>query len=223
MAQAIVRESEPTAAPLMVPEVEAEAAREVEPEAVPEASRPFLWTTDAFQTAGETGIFEGRRVCLIDGEILESMTVGSSHYAAVMKTTRALTRAFGTGFLVRPQGPLNIGQRTDPEPDVAVVTGDIDDYLAAHPTQARLVVEISDATLMEDRRIKASLYARAEIPEYWILNLKQRQLEVWRAPEADPQALYGWSYRDRSVVREDENIAPLSAPDSLVAIADLLP
>ena len=180
------------------------------------------WTTEEFQTLGDMGVFEGRHVELLEGEIYE-MTSGTPHFTAVMKCVRALERAFDDGFHARPQGPLNIGKNTDPEPDVAVVVGAIEDYAAQHPTTAVLVVEVSDATLRHDQTKKSSLYARAQIQELWILNLKARKLEVHRAPFEDANALHGWSYSDIRVLEATESIAPLSALQSPVNVVDLLP
>lgn len=182
------------------------------------------WTTSQFQQMGELDWFQGRHAELIEGEIYQ-MTVGTPHFASVMRASRALNQAFGAGFYVRPQGPLHLNENTDPEPDVCVVRGDIDDYLEAHPTasQALLVVEISDATLRRDQTVKASLYARADIPEVWIVNLQERQLEVHRAPQEKSDAPFGHAYNDVRVLAESEKIAPLHAGTSPVAVADLLP
>lgn len=190
----------------------------------PTEDAPHLlrWTTEQFQQLGDMGVFEGRHVELLEGEIYE-MTSGTPHFTAVMKCVRALERTFGDGFHARPQGPLNIGRTTDPEPDVAVVTGEIEDYAQQHPTTAVLVVEVSDATLKHDQTRKASLYARAQLPELWILNLKARQLETYRAPQKDDSSLYGWSYSLVQTWEAAESVAPLSAAHSLVAVADLLP
>ena len=184
--------------------------------------QPKRWTTEEFQQLGDMGVFEGRHAELLEGEIYE-MTSGTPHFTAVMKCVREMEMAFGNGFHARPQGPLNIGQNTDPEPDVAVVSGEIEDYALQHPTTAVLVVEVSDATLRHDQTKKSSLYARAQIQELWILNFKARKLEVHRTPIEDVNALYGWSYEEVRVLDVTESIAPLSAPQSNIAVADLLP
>jgi Uma2 family endonuclease len=93
-----------------------------------------------------------------------------------------LGRLFAGAFHVRMRAPINLGHATEPEPDVGVVAGAREDFGQAHPTSAVLIVEISDSTLAYDRRRKGSLYARAGVADYWIVNLVQRQLEVYRAP-----------------------------------------
>jgi Uma2 family endonuclease len=98
---------------------------------------------------------------------------------------------------VRAQLPLALSDYDEPFPDLAVVSGSPRDYLAQHPTSALLVVEVSEASLKTDREVKGSLYASAGIPEYWILNLRERVLEVYREPAADARAVYGAAYRQQ--------------------------
>jgi Uma2 family endonuclease len=123
----------------------------------------------------------------------------------------------------RLQAPLHLGPRSAPEPDAAVVPGGPRDYTATgHPTTALLIVEVSDTTLSYDRGRKASLYARAGIADYWILNLVQ-QLEVHRWPVPDPTQHYRHGYADVLILTPQDHIAPLAAPKKRVAVADLLP
>lgn len=184
--------------------------------------RPMRWTTDQFQQMGELGIFEGRHVELLEGEIFE-MTVGTAHFTTVMLVMNALQKAFGESYVARPQGPLNINQRTDPEPDIAVVEGSVRDYATVHPTNAVLVVEVSDTTLQHDRSRKFSLYARAGVADYWIVNIEHTQVEVYRQPTAMPDQTYGYGYAEVKTLTAGESVAPVAAPASTVAVADLLP
>ena len=111
--------------------------------------------------------------------------------------------------------PLNLGRDSDPEPDLAVVRGRIEDY-SDHPTTALLIVEVSDTTLRLDRR-KAGLYAAAGIAEYWIVNLNERQVEVHRSPQADGE------YAERRVISAGESLAPLGRSTLSIKVMDLLP
>ena len=106
---------------------------------------------------------------------------------------------------------------------LAVVAGGPRDYCEYHPTGAVLVVEIADATLAYDRTIKAAVYARAGIAEYWIVNLRDRLVEVHRQPT--PMSHQPLGYHLRSVTRhtETERIVPLAASRAPVVVADLLP
>jgi Uma2 family endonuclease len=149
---------------------------------------------------GDIGLFRNRQVERIDGEIVQKPPRKAPRVASVYLTADALRCAFDRGFFVRIRGPLNLGKRSEPEPDVSVVPGGPRDY-TDHPTTALMVVEVSDTTLAYDRR-KGGLYARAGIADYWIVNLASRQLEVRRNPFRDPTQRYGHGYRDATVVTE---------------------
>jgi Uma2 family endonuclease len=125
--------------------------------------------------------------------------------------------------VVRTQGPIGIDDESEPEPDVAVVPGSFDDYLRAHPSRPVLTLEIADSSLASDRERKGSLYARAGLADYWVLNLIDRVLEVYREPVPDVEAPFGWRYARREVVASSARIAPLAVPGVIVAVADLLP
>jgi Uma2 family endonuclease len=107
---------------------------------------------------------------------------------------------------------------------VVVIVGDADDY-SAHTTQAdvRLIVEVSDATLRFDRGRKSAIYAEAGIPEYWILNLNNRELEVRRDPAPHPTMPCRFLYRDERILSESDTVTPLAAPNGTIIVADLLP
>lgn len=180
------------------------------------APQPFCWTRAQYHEMGDFGWFDQRRVELIDGEIIEMAPIGSEHAVAVVLAQKAVEQVFTGGYHVRSQAPLAFAESSEPEPDVAVVRGAIRDYSAAHPTQATLIIEVSDATLNFDRTTKARLYARAGIAEYWIVNLRARQLETFRAPQ-------NGKYSETRVLAESESIAPLAAPHSESAVADFLP
>ena len=111
----------------------------------------------------------------------------------------------------------------DPEPDLVVVPGRPGDYRESHPARPALVVEVAESSLDFDREHKGSLYARAGIEDYWIVNLVDRALEVCRGPEPAASAVYGWRYRSVSVLKPPAVIAPLAFASSQVAVADLLP
>ncbi|MEP7336658.1 MAG: Uma2 family endonuclease, partial [Acidobacteriota bacterium] len=121
------------------------------------------------------------------------------------------------------QAPLRFGKRSEPEPDIAVIKGKMEDYPTEHPTTAGLIIEVSDKTLHYDRNRKASLYAKAGIQDYWVLNLKKHQLEIFRRPIPDAEAWHGFSYADQHIVIEGESASPLIKPAAVVAVTDMLP
>ena len=124
---------------------------------------------------------------------------------------------------MRTQAPIALDDSSEPEPDVAVVRGAFRDYSTAHPVDPVLVVEVSLASLRFDREHKASLYARAGRPEYWIVNLVDRVLEVRREPAPEPSAPYGWDYALVDVLGPTERVSALGAPAVQISVGDLLP
>ncbi len=170
----------------------------------------------------EAGLFDGKRVELIDGTILEMSPQRDRHAKGILLAQYALMDAFGPEFTVRVQLPLRVGDRSEPEPDVAVVRGGVRS-VDAHPTTAVLVVEVSDTTLEHDRRTKAHLYASARVDEYWIVNLIDGRVEVQREPITDAAAPFGHRYGRQDVAERDGMIAPVALPERSIAVADLLP
>jgi len=172
----------------------------------------------------ELGVFQpGEPIELIGGELMVAEPQGAPHYTAIMKTAKALEAAFGPGWEVRPQGPIGLDDDSEPEPDVAVVPGGPDDYATAHPARPVLTVEVSESSLAVDRKHKGSLYARAGLHDYWIVNLAEGVLEVHREPEPATEAPSGWLYRSVEVLRPPARVTPLAAPGARISVADLLP
>jgi Uma2 family endonuclease len=184
--------------------------------------RQKRWTRAEYYRMLGAGLFRGQRVELIEGVIFQMPPMKTPHAAALELGRVALDRAFGRGHWIRTQLPLHFGPRSEPEPDLAVVPGGPRDF-ADHPTTALLIVEISDATLSYDRRRKGSLYARAGIADYWVVNLNRGQLEVYHRPIPDPSRRYGYGYSSADVLGPNDEAVPLAAPQARVRVADLLP
>jgi Uma2 family endonuclease len=163
---------------------------------------------------GDLGVFEGRRAMLIDGVILEEGPMNPPHAITLGLVEEAIRTAFGTGWWLRQQSPLILGQDLDPEPDFAVVPGRPRDY-AGHPTTAALVVEVADSSLDFDTNAKRLLYAKAGIREYWVVDVNGRRLLVYR----DPQTV---DYATQQTLGPADAVSPLAAPASTVRVADLL-
>ena len=186
-------------------------------------STRHIWTVGDFDRLFDAGFFPlDARLELIEGEIWKKMTQNEPHAVALSLAEFALSGVF-VGCYVRTQQPMILGETSKPEPDLAVVTGAPRDYLAAHPSSAELVVEISYTTLIPDQTTKAALYARAEIAEYWIVNLVDRTLEVRRQPSPMEGELLGHGYRSTQILLPGESIAPLGAPASMIGVDELLP
>ncbi len=184
--------------------------------------RTRRWTRAEYERLGDLGFFNGKRVELIDGEIIQMPAMKNPHAVSLGLTEDALRRAFGPKCWVRPQVPLVLGRWSEPEPDLAVVPGGPRDY-TDHPTSALLVVEISDTSLWFDRTHKARDYARSGIADYWIVNLVDRQLEVHRQPQRDPARGRRFLYGSRTILTTGNVVSPLAAPHATIAVDDLLP
>ena len=176
------------------------------------------WTREEFERKVAEGFFQpGERLELVDGLLFEMTPQSAPHAVAVRLARRALERIFSEGFDVLVQMPLALDERSEPEPDLAVVPGeDPRQHLTSHPTSAVLVVEIADSSLRHDRERKAALYARAGIPDYWVMSLREKVLEVLR----DPQ---NGAYRSRTLLRAGDTVSAVARPESSIAVADLLP
>lgn len=181
------------------------------------------WTKHDYYKMAEMGLFNGKHVELIEGEVVEMSPMGPPHITSVTLTGDRLRRVFGQGFFVRVQGSFDAGELSEPEPDVAVIRGNVRDYKDAHPTTAALIVEVAETSLAYDRADKASLYAKAGIEEYWIVNLVDNQLEVHRQPAPMPDQPFGFGYASVIVLKPTDTVSPLAAPHAIVAVADLLP
>lgn len=204
--------------PQIAPSPAASASREQEP-------RAHALTRHEYQLLTAAGAFEGRRVELIEGVIYDKMAAMlGPHATAVSKTSLAFFRAFGGQCAVRCQLPIRLNETSEPEPDLVLARGTDDDYQDhPAPNDILLALEVSDATLSFDRRAKASAYARAQIGEYWILNVEERQLEIHRGPQRDSAMPFGWGYSVRLIVPQSERAATLWRPEIEFAVADLLP
>lgn len=181
------------------------------------------WTRHDYHTMAQAGLFKQQRVELIEGSVIEMSPMGSVHATTVALAGYALEAAFGAGYFVRWQMPLALGEFSEPEPDIAVIAGAIRDYTLVHPATAALLVEVADTSLSYDRTDKANLYAKAQIKDYWIINLVDQQLEVYRDPQPNPTARYQHAYTTHQVLTKIDQVAPLAQPHAIVAVTDLLP
>lgn len=182
------------------------------------------WSRQEYEQLVERSFFRpDERLELLDGLLLVKEPQSSAHMTAVRLVEDALRVAFGAGWDVRTQGPIALDPRSEPEPDVSVVRGSPRDYRNAHPTSPVLVVEVALASLGLDRTRKCRAFARAGVPEYWIVNLVDRVLEVHREPVRLEDPRRRWGYRSVQALGPDNAVSPLAAHTARVAVADLLP
>jgi Uma2 family endonuclease len=198
------------------------AQQNLAPDHQPQRKRFML---EEYLRMAEAGFFIDQRTEFIDGEILHMPPQKNFHVYAVSALTERLLAIVQGRHWVRTQATLKIGQIAAPDPDVAVVQGP-KRADAGMPDAALFVAEVSDTTLRYDRTTKASLYALARVPEYWIVNLVDRRVEVHREPVEDHTAPFGWRYgRIESLDRTATLALPsnLDAPGATIAAAEFLP
>jgi Uma2 family endonuclease len=189
-----------------------------------EELRTRRWTRAEYDRMIRIGVFQpGEPLELLGGELVVAEPQGSRHYTAIGLIEAALRVALGPGWTVRAQGPIALDDESEPEPDVALVPGGWRDYADDHPARPVLVVEVAESSLRLDRRHKGGLYARAGMADYWILNLVDGVLEVYREPVTDAAAPFGWRYATLERLGPTADVTPLAAPAVRLRVGDLLP
>jgi Uma2 family endonuclease len=165
------------------------------------------FTVHDYHRMGEAGILhEDDRVELIEGEIVEMAAIGTRHFTCVNGLTRLLVRGVGDAAIVSVQNPVRLDEHSEPQPDLAVLqTRDYRESLP-RPEDVLLLIEVSDTTLFYDRNVKLPLYARAGIPEVWIVDLAGETVEHYTGPSGD-------SYRHVERVRRGEEIRSAALPE----------
>jgi len=187
-----------------------------DPPTVPQQRR---FTVDEYYRMAEAGVLAPNdRVELLDGRIYIMSPIGSEHAACVRRLTRLLIQGVGANALVSTQNPIRLGEKSEPEPDLALLHPREDDYAARHPEPEDLflVIEVADSSLEFDRTVKRPLYAQAGIPECWIVNLKKNRIEVHRSPADNGYEEKRPRDRGQSVsVQALPSLAPLAVNDVL--------
>ena len=186
----------------------------------PASCRKQKWTVEEFHRVRATGVWDGLRTYLIRGEIWEQGPMNPRHANCVDRVREVLGAVFGAGYRLRVQTPVVLGD-SSPFPDLAVVKGGLNDFETKHPTTAALIVEIADSSLFEDTTTKAEVYATARILDYWVVDIENRRLLVFRDPSALPGG--GSAYRTCLNMTDAESVAPLAAPKAVVRVGDLFP
>lgn len=179
---------------------------------IPDEAR-FRISGEIWDEIVASGALRGQRVELIDGVITTMSPENARHAWVVTELTAALASRLPPTSRLRVQHPLRLSGTRQPEPDLAVVDAALPRH--AHPSTALLVIEVSDSSLRYDRAVKVPMYAEAQIPELWIVNLADALVEVYREPD-------GSQYRSVSLVRPGEGLASLAFPEIGIDVAELL-
>jgi Uma2 family endonuclease len=173
------------------------------------------FTADEFERMSAAGIFrEEDRVELIDGEIVEMSPVGPGHAACVANLTKKLIIGVGDWAIVWIQSGAKVALESLPQPDLALLRPRSYRHENPMPADILLIVEVADSSLRYDRTRKLDVYATARIPEYWVVSVEDRWVEVYRSPE-------GHGYRESRRLHGADTIAPLAFPDVVIPLPDI--
>ncbi len=186
----------------------------------PEPNTLKYWTANEYRQMSELGILDANdRTELIEGQILVMAAKGTPHVLGLRLLAVALdTLLENQPFFVSTQDPIQLNDFSEPEPDLAIVRGTALDYADRHPdsNDLVLVVEVADSTLKYDCEVKDKLYAQSGIEDYWVLDVKDRKLHIFRNPTAT-------GYTSHLILTPPNSIAPLAFPDRSVSLIDILP
>lgn len=176
------------------------------------------FTVDEYHRMAGSGVFApDERVELVGGVIYRMSPEGKRHVAAIELASDRFRELLKGNYRARNQHPLALSVEAEPEPDIAIVeNADPRAYLDSHPRTAVLVVEVAESSLQYDLTVKAEQYARAGIPEYWVVNLIDDVVEVFRAPSSA-------GYAERTSVRPGQSLRPARLPDVEIQAGDLIP
>lgn len=185
-----------------------------------EPSAIKYWTVQDYHRMSEFGILApDERTELINGQIVLMAAKGTPHVLALRLLAKVLDALLnGLPVFVSTQDPIQLDDFSEPEPDLAVVHGTVLDYADRHPRpeDLDLVVEVADSTLRQDCEIKDKVYAQAKIADYWVVDLKNRQLHVFRDPTPT-------GYTRHLILTEPQQISPLAFPELTLSLTSILP
>ena len=177
-----------------------------------------VFTVEEYHRMVDAGILrEDDRVELLEGEIVEMTPIGSRHAACVDRLNSLFVRGLGQRGIVRVQSPVRLGERSEPQPDLALLRARPDFYAQAHPgpTDILLLVEVAETSTDVDREVKVPLYARAGIREVWLVDLAGGCVEIYREPAPA-------GYQQVQRVRPGQRLSPHAVPDLELAMDDVL-
>ncbi len=186
----------------------------------PEPTHLKYWTVGEYRQMSELGILKAdHRTELIAGQILVMAAKGTPHVLGLRLLAAVLSELISSySFFVSTQDPICLNEFSEPEPELAIVRGTPLEYADRHPNANDLVliVEVSDSTLKYDCDVKDKLYAQAGIEDYWVLDVRNQKLHIFRNPTPT-------GYTSHLILDQPNAIAPLAFPDRSVALANILP
>lgn len=174
------------------------------------------WTIDEYHSMIQAGLLDNRQVELLKGEIVEMSPEGEAHAYFSSEAEEYLRKLLGDRVTIRSGKPITLPDNSEPEPDIAIVQKLGREYLSHHPYPENIfwLIEYSNSSLEKDLNIKTKIYAEVGIAEYWVVNLKKRQLIVFREPQET-------EYASKSTLSTGE-VYPLSFPDVAVSVNSII-
>ncbi|MFZ4728727.1 MAG: Uma2 family endonuclease [Pseudanabaena sp.] len=192
--------------------IEAEIEQEFEPQI-------HLWSIADYHHMIEAGVLdEDDRVELLEGKIVCISPQRPFHAASVQRSANYIYEMLRNRAYIRAQLPVILGNDSEPEPDIAVVRFDADEYSFRHPeaSDIYLLIEVADRTISKDRKQKARIYGKNQVLEYWILDLQRRQVYIFRQPEDE-------GYREELILSSDDSLDMQAFPEVAIALDALFP
>ncbi len=193
---------------------------QLKPNLTLEPSSLKRWTVQDYHRMSELGILNSdERTELIAGQITLMAAKGTPHVTTLRLLATALDELLAEqSAFVSTQDPIQLDDFSEPEPDLAIIRGTILDYVDHHPRPDRvyLVVEVADSTLKHDCEVKDKVYAQAGIADYWVLDVKNRQLHIFRNPTST-------GYTSHLILKEPNQVAPLAFPNLVLTLISILP
>lgn len=177
-----------------------------------------LFTVGEYEQMIKAGIFhEDERLELVAGEIVEMSPINVHHAACVKRLNHFFNQQLGERVIVSVQDPIRLDERSEPEPDIALLQPRTDFYIGGHPEpeDILLLVEVAESSLVYDQRVKIPLYAKGGVAEVWLVNLSGRKIESYRQPTFE-------GYQVTQTYRLRDTIYPQAFPDCLLMVADIL-
>jgi Uma2 family endonuclease len=182
-----------------------------------QVARRYFNVTEFYRMAAAGVFTEDDRVELIEGEILEMSPIGSRHASCVDRLTELFSRQAGRKAIIRVQNPIRLDDYSEPLPDITLLKRRADFYAENHPTQADvlLIVEVADTSVEYDRNIKLPIYAQANIPEVWLVNLPKNIVEVYTRPAEG-------KYQKSRRLKRGEHLVSTQVSDLSIGIDEVL-
>ena len=174
------------------------------------------WTIDEYHSMIQVGLLDNRQVELLKGEIVEMSPEGEAHAYFSSEAEEYLRKLLGDRVTIRSGKPITLPNNSEPEPDIAIVQKLGREYLSHHPYPENIfwLIEYSSSSLEKDLTVKTKIYAEVGIKEYWVVNLKKKQLIVFREPQET-------EYASKSTLSTG-TVYPLSFPDVAVSVNSII-